>query len=41
MSEPHVMSARVTKRGELAGEVQRHRRELQQLDEQLGHLNAA
>ena len=41
MAEPHVVSALVAKRGELAGEVQRHRRELQQLDEQLGHLDAA
>jgi len=41
MAEPHVVSALVAKRGELAGEVQRHRRELRQLDEQLGHLDAA
>lgn len=41
MAEPHVVSALVAKRGELAGEVQRYRRELQRLDEQLGHLDAA
>jgi len=41
MSEPHVVSALVAKRGELSGEVQRHRRELRRLDEQLGHLDAA
>jgi hypothetical protein len=41
MGEPHVVSALVAKRGELAGEVQRHRRELRRLDEQLVHLDAA
>ena len=41
MAEPHVVSALVAKRGELAGEVQRYRRELWQLDEQLGRLDAA
>jgi hypothetical protein len=41
MAESHVVSALVAKRGELAGDVQRHRRELQRLDEQLGHLDAA
>lgn len=41
MAEPHVGSALVAKRGELAGEVQRCRRELRELDEQLGHLDAA
>lgn len=41
MAESHVVSALVAKRGELAAEVQRHRRELRRLDEQLGHLEAA
>jgi len=41
MAEPHVVSALVAKRGELAGEIQRYRRELRRLDEQLGHLDAA
>jgi len=40
MAEPHVVSALVAKRGELAGEVQRYCRELRRLDEQLGHLEA-
>jgi hypothetical protein len=40
MAEPHVVSALVAKRGELAGEMQRYRRELRRLDEQLGHLDA-
>jgi hypothetical protein len=41
VAESHVVSALVAKRGELAGDVQRHRRELRRLDEQLGHLDAA
>jgi hypothetical protein len=41
MAEPHVVSALVVKRGELAGEVQRCHRQLRELDEQLGHLDAA
>lgn len=41
MAESHVVGALVAKRGELAGDVQRHRRELRRLDEQLGHLDAA
>jgi hypothetical protein len=41
MAEPHVVSALMAKHGELAGEVQRCLRELQELDEQLGHLDAA
>ena len=41
MAESHVVSALVAKRGELAGDVQRHRRELRRLDEQLIHLDAA
>jgi hypothetical protein len=41
MAESHVVSALVAKRGELAGEMQRYRRELRRLDEQLGHLDAA
>lgn len=40
MAEPHVVSALVAKRGELAGEMQRYRRELRRLDAQLGHLDA-
>jgi hypothetical protein len=41
MAELHVLSALVGKRAELAGEMQRHRRELRQLEEQLGHLGVA
>ena len=41
MAEPHVLSALVAKRGHLAGEMQQHRRELRQLEEQLGHLDVA
>ena len=40
MAESHVVSALVAKRGELAGEMQRYRRALRRLDEQLGHLDA-
>ena len=40
MAESQVVSGLVAKRGELAGEVERHRRELQPLGEELGHLDA-
>jgi hypothetical protein len=35
-----VVSGLVAKRGELAGEVEHHRRELQRLAEELGHVDA-
>lgn len=41
MAESHVVSGLVAKRGELAGEVEHHRRELQRLTEALGHVDAA
>lgn len=41
MTQSQVVSALVAKRGELAGEVRQHRRELQRLAEELGHLEAA
>jgi hypothetical protein len=40
MSESHVLSGLVIKRGELAGEVEHHRRELHRLAEALGHVDA-
>ena len=40
MAESHVLSGLVAKRGELAGEVECHRRELQRLAEALGHVEA-
>jgi hypothetical protein len=40
MAESHVLSGLVTKRGELAGEVEHHRRELQRLAEAWGHVDA-
>lgn len=40
MVESHVVSGLVAKCGELAGEVDHHRRELHRLAEGLGHLDA-
>lgn len=40
MAESLVVSGLVTKRGELAGEVEHYRRELQRLAEELGHVDA-
>jgi hypothetical protein len=40
MAESHVVSGLVAKRGELAGEVEHHRRELQRLTDELGHVDA-
>ena len=40
MAESHVVSGLVAKRGELAGEAQHCRRELQRLADALGHLDA-
>lgn len=40
MAESHVVSGLVAKRGELAGEVERCRRELHRLADELGHLDA-
>ena len=40
MSESLVISGLVAKRGELAGEVEHHRRELQRLADELGHVDA-
>jgi len=40
MAESHVVSGLVAKRGELAGEVERHRRELHRLADELVHLDA-
>ena len=40
MAESHVVSGLVAKRGELAGQVEHYRRELQRLAEQLVHVDA-
>ena len=40
MAESHVLSGLVAKRGELAGEVERHRGELHRLAEALSHVDA-
>jgi len=40
MAASHVVSGLVAKRGELAGEAERCRRELQRLADELGHLDA-
>jgi len=40
MAESNVLSGLVGKRGELAGEVEHHRRELHRLAEALGHVDA-
>ena len=40
MVESHVLSGLVAKRGELAGELEHHRRELQRLAQALGHVEA-
>jgi hypothetical protein len=40
MAESHVVSGLVAKRGELAGEAERHRRALDRLAEKLRHLDA-
>jgi hypothetical protein len=40
MAELHVLSGLMAKRGELAGEVEHHRQELQRLAELLGHVDA-
>jgi hypothetical protein len=40
MVESHVVSGLVAKRGELAGEAERHRRELHRLADELVHLEA-
>jgi hypothetical protein len=40
MAESHVVSGLVAKRGELAGEAERHRRALDRLAEELRHLDA-
>ena len=40
MAESHVVSGLVAKRGELAGEAERCRRELHRLADELGHLDA-
>jgi hypothetical protein len=40
MVESHVVSGLVAKRGELAGEAERHRRALDRLAEELRHLDA-
>ena len=40
MAESLIVSGLVTKRSELAGEVKHHRRELQRLADELGHVDA-
>ena len=40
MAESHIVSGLVAKRGEVAGEAQHCRRELQRLADELGHLDA-
>ena len=40
MAESHVLNGLVAKRGELAGEMDHHRRELQRLAALLGHVDA-
>ena len=40
MAESHVVSGMVAKRGELAGEAEHCRRELQRVADELGHLDA-
>jgi hypothetical protein len=40
MAESHVVGGLTSKRAELAGEVESHRRELQRLAEELGHVDA-
>ncbi len=40
MADSQVVSGLVAKRGELAGEAERHRRALDQLAEDLRHLDA-
>jgi hypothetical protein len=40
MAESHVVSGLVAKRGELAGEAEHCRRELQRVADELGHLDA-
>jgi hypothetical protein len=40
MADSNVLSGLVAKRGELAGEVEHHRRELHRLAEALGHVDA-
>ena len=40
MAESLVVSGLVAKQGELAGEVEHHRRELQRLADELGHVDA-
>jgi hypothetical protein len=40
MAESNVLSGLVAKRGELAGEVEHHRRELERLAQALGHVEA-
>jgi len=40
MAESLIVSGLVTKRSELAGEVEHHRRELQRLADELGHVDA-
>lgn len=41
MAQSHVVSGLVAKRGELAGQAEQHRRELDRLGRELGHLDAA
>jgi hypothetical protein len=40
MGQSHILSGLVAKRGELASEVEHHRRELHRLTEALGHVEA-
>ena len=40
MAELHVVSGLVSKRAELAGEVERYHRELQRLADEWGHVDA-
>ena len=40
MAESLVLSGLIAKRGELAGEVEHHRRALQRLADELGHVDA-
>jgi len=41
VAQSHVVSGLAEKRGELAGQAEHHRRELERLTQELGHLDAA
>jgi hypothetical protein len=41
MAESHVVTGLVAKRAELAGRIEAHRRELEQLEAHVGHLDGA